>query len=73
VKYVVDASVAVTRLLGEANAEVAERLFFNARLGVDELIAPEFFVAECGHVIVPLSYSLFRVLLASRVNFKDPE
>jgi len=51
VKYVVDASVAVTWLLGETNAEVAEQLFLNARLGIDEFIAPEFFLAECGHAL----------------------
>jgi predicted nucleic acid-binding protein len=51
VKYVVDASVAITWLLGETNADIAERLFVNARLGLDELIAPEFFVAECGHAL----------------------
>jgi len=51
VRYVVDASVAVTWLLGEANADAAERLFLNARLGIDELIAPEFFLAECGHAL----------------------
>jgi predicted nucleic acid-binding protein len=51
VKYVVDASVAVTWLLGETNAEAAERLFANARSGIDELIAPEFFLAECGHAL----------------------
>ena len=50
-KYVVDASVAVCWLLGEANAERAEQLFMNARWGVDELLAPEFFIAECGHAL----------------------
>ena len=50
-KYVVDASVAVTWLLGEANADKAEQLFQDARLGTAELVAPEFFVAECGHAL----------------------
>jgi predicted nucleic acid-binding protein len=51
VKYVVDASVAVTWLLGEKNVDVAERLFLNTRLGIDELLAREFFLAECGHAL----------------------
>jgi predicted nucleic acid-binding protein len=51
VKYVLDASVAVTWLLGEQNVDIADRLLLNARLGIDELIAPEFFVAECGHAL----------------------
>jgi predicted nucleic acid-binding protein len=51
VRYVLDVSVAVVWLLGEANADKAERLIVNARLGIDELIAPEFFLAECGHAL----------------------
>jgi predicted nucleic acid-binding protein len=51
VRYVFDASVAVKWLLAELNFEKAERLILNARSGSDELIAPDFFLAECGHAL----------------------
>jgi len=51
VKYVLDASVAVKWLLAEAGFEPAERIMFNARAGADELLAPDFFLAECGHAL----------------------
>lgn len=50
-KYVLDASVAVKWLLAEAGYEKAETIVLNARLGIDELIAPDFFLAECGHAL----------------------
>jgi predicted nucleic acid-binding protein len=51
VKYVLDASVAVTRLLGEEHADRADRLIARARAGVDQPIAPDFFLGECGHAL----------------------
>jgi predicted nucleic acid-binding protein len=51
VKYVLDASVAVRWLLAEPGFEKAEQLVLNARNGLDELIAPDFFLAECGHAL----------------------
>jgi predicted nucleic acid-binding protein len=49
--YVLDASVVVTRLLGEEHAAKATQLVANARSGVDHPIAPDFFLAECGHAL----------------------
>jgi predicted nucleic acid-binding protein len=51
VRYVLDASVAVKWLLAEADFEKAEELVLSARGGIDELIAPDFFLAECGHAL----------------------
>jgi predicted nucleic acid-binding protein len=51
VKYVLDASVAVRWLLAEAGFEKAEQLLLNARNGLDELLAPDLFLAECGHAL----------------------
>lgn len=50
-KYILDASVAVRWLLVEEGFEKAERLVLNARQGTDELIAPDLFLAECGHAL----------------------
>ena len=41
----------VTSLLGETHSENADRLIARARSGADLLIAPDFFLAECGHAL----------------------
>jgi predicted nucleic acid-binding protein len=48
-KYVLDASVALKWVLTEDNSDKALVIRDNARNGMDELIAPDFFAAECGH------------------------
>ena len=48
-KYILDASVALKWVLAEQDSDKAIRLRDDARAGVDELIAPDFFPAECGH------------------------
>jgi predicted nucleic acid-binding protein len=48
-KYVLDASVALKWVLSEDNSDKALAIRDNARRQVDELFAPDFFAAECGH------------------------
>jgi predicted nucleic acid-binding protein len=48
-KYVLDASVALKWVLNEDNSDKAIALRDHARTQIDELIAPDFFPAECGH------------------------
>ena len=48
-KYVVDASVALKWVLTEIDSDKALRIRDHARQELDELIAPDFFPAECGH------------------------
>jgi predicted nucleic acid-binding protein len=48
-KYVLDASVALKWVLSEDESDKAVRLRDNARQQIDELLAPDFFPAECGH------------------------
>lgn len=50
-KYVLDASVTVTRLLGEEHADIARQLVARARSGADRTVAPDFYLAECGHAL----------------------
>lgn len=50
-KYVLDASVCVTRLLDEQHADKARQLAARVRSGADHAIAPDFFLAECGHTL----------------------
>lgn len=49
--YVLDASVTITRLLGEVHADKARALRDAARSGADAPIAPDFYLAECGHAL----------------------
>jgi predicted nucleic acid-binding protein len=51
VRYVLDASVTVTRLLGEEHADSARQLVARPRSGADQTIAPDFYLAECGHAL----------------------
>lgn len=48
-RYVLDASVALKWVLNEDDSDKAIVLLDNARNQIDELIAPDFFPAECGH------------------------
>jgi predicted nucleic acid-binding protein len=41
----------VTSLLQEENAEKADELIARVRSGSDQSIAPDFFLAECGHAL----------------------
>jgi hypothetical protein len=54
-KYVLDASVAVKWVIAEPDSAIALRLRDSARAGQDELIAPEFFLVECGHAFFRLA------------------
>jgi len=54
-KYVLDASVAVKWVIAEPDSAIALRLRDSARAGQDELIAPEFFLVECGHAVFRLA------------------
>jgi len=49
-KYVLDASCAVKLQLQEQDSDKVNRIIQNVRAGRDELLEPDFFFTECGHV-----------------------
>jgi predicted nucleic acid-binding protein len=54
-KYILDASVAVKWVIPEIDSAVALRLRDDFRTGNSELLAPQFFPAECGHALFRLA------------------
>lgn len=55
-KYVIDSNVAIKWVKDEPNSDKARRLRDDYRAGIHELLAPDFFIAECGYALFKMEH-----------------
>ena len=55
-KYVIDSNVALKWVIDEPNSDKARRLRDEYRNGLCEILAPDFFIGECGYALFKLEH-----------------